>query len=80
VAAVKKKSREPEIVLNILCKLPIYKYTFYDVVTRNISFLQSSSSYSSFSGNMRPAPVGVHCLYCNEFSFSVILGQTVQLL
>jgi len=35
---------------------------------------------SSSSGNMGPAPVGVHCLSCNEFPSSAIVGQTVQLL
>jgi len=34
----------------------------------------------SFSGTMGPAPVRVHCLSCNEFPSSAILGQTVQLL
>jgi len=34
---------------------------------------------SSSSGTMGPAPIGVHCLFCNEFPSSAILGQTVQL-
>jgi len=32
------------------------------------------------SGTMEPAPIGVHCLSCNEFPSSAILGQTTQLL
>jgi len=40
----------------------------------------TGSDGSSSSGTMGPAPVSVHCLSCNEFPFSAILGQTVQLL
>jgi len=46
----------------------------------SVPTVTSSSSSSSSSGTMGPGPVGVHCLSCNEFPSSVILGQTVQLL
>jgi len=37
-----------------------------------------AESSSSSSGTMEPEPVGVHCLFCNEFPSSAIMGQTVQ--
>ena len=48
---------------------------------RRFFWSASSSSSSSFSsGTMGPAPVGVHCLSCNELPSFAILDQTVQLL
>ena len=47
------------------------------IIIRASFFLHCASSSS---GTMGPAPVGAHCLSCNEFPFSAILGQTVQLL
>jgi len=37
------------------------------------------SCSSSSSGTMEPAPTGVHCLSCNQFPSSTILGQLEDL-